>query len=154
MKDLFKIYLRVYQRKHIVFSFLAILFLIFDVLIVLGIPAITKIFSTKSTAGLAISYVFRVGILATGIAVAAVAVMIVNNVFAQKVATRIAAELRRLICQNSGTSFSNIDEISTGTLLTVVSNDTAQIQQIIMMSSRHFAKPADLDRSDIDGLFD
>lgn len=58
MKDLFKIYLRVYQRKHIVFSFLAILFLIFDVLIVLGIPAITKYISTKSTAGLAISLMF------------------------------------------------------------------------------------------------
>lgn len=77
------------------------------------------------------------GILATGIAVAAVAVMIVNNVFAQKVATRIAAELRRdLFAKIQELSFSNIDEISTGTLLTVVSNDTAQIQQIIMMSFR------------------
>ena len=63
--------------------------------------------------------------------------MIVNNVFAQKVATRIAAELRRdLFAKIQELSFSNIDEISTGTLLTVVSNDTAQIQQIIMMSFR------------------
>lgn len=138
MKDLFKIYLRVYQRKHIVFSFLAILFLIFDVLIVLGIPAITKNIFDEINSGVGdLSYVFRVGILATGIAVAAVAVMIVNNVFAQKVATRIAAELRRdLFAKIQELSFSNIDEISTGTLLTVVSNDTAQIQQIIMMSFR------------------
>ncbi|MGB3997666.1 MAG: ABC transporter ATP-binding protein [Bacilli bacterium] len=138
MKDLIKIYLRVYQRKHIVFSFLAILFLIFDVLIVLGIPAITKNIFDEINSGVGdLSYVFRVGILATGIAVAAVAVMIVNNVFAQKVATRIAAELRRdLFAKIQELSFSNIDEISTGTLLTVVSNDTAQIQQIIMMSFR------------------
>ncbi|MFA6722554.1 MAG: ABC transporter ATP-binding protein [Bacilli bacterium] len=138
MKDLFKIYLRVYQRKHIVFSFLAILFLIFDVLIVLGIPAITKNIFDEINSGVGdLSYVFRVGILATGIAVAAVAVMIVNNVFAQKVATRIAGELRRdLFAKIQELSFSNIDEISTGTLLTVVSNDTAQIQQIIMMSFR------------------
>ena len=138
MKDLFKIYLRVYQRKHIVFSFLAILFLIFDVLIVLGIPAITKYIFDEINSGVGnLSYVFRVGILATGIAVAAVAVMIVNNVFAQKVATSIAGEFRgELFAKIQELSFSNIDEISTGTLLTVVSNDTAQIQQIIMMSFR------------------
>ena len=138
MKDLFKIYLRIYQKKHIVFSLLAILFLILDVLIALGIPSITKnIFDEINSENPDLNYVYRVGALAVGIAVAAVVVMIVNNVLAQKVATRIAAELRGdLFAKIQELSFSNIDEITTGTLLTVVSNDTAQLQQIILMSFR------------------
>lgn len=138
MKDLFKIYLRIYQKKHIVFSLLAILFLILDILIALGIPSITKnIFDEINSENPDLNYVYRVGALAVGIAVAAVVVMIVNNVLAQKVATRIAAELRGdLFAKIQELSFSNIDEITTGTLLTVVSNDTAQLQQIILMSFR------------------
>ncbi|MCK9536592.1 MAG: ABC transporter ATP-binding protein/permease [Bacilli bacterium] len=138
MKDLFKIYLRVYQKKHIVFSIFAILFLIFDVLIALIIPSITKgIFDEINSEGNRLSYIYRTGAIVVGIALVAVLITVMNNIFTQRVSTRITAELRKdLFSKIQELSFSNVDEITTGTLITIVSNDTAQIQQIIMMSFR------------------
>jgi len=138
MKELFKIYLRVYQKKHLLFSIMAILFLVLDVLIALVIPSITKeIFNEINSGRNNLNYVFEVGILVVGIALVAVVTTVMNNIFTQRISTRITSELREdLFKKIQELSFTNIDEITTGSLITIVSNDTVQIQHIIRMSFR------------------
>ena len=139
MKSLLTIYKRAYQSKYlIIVSTLAILFMVADVAIALAIPRITKnIFVEISDGNNNLDYVIRIGIMVVIIALSAVITTILNNIFAQKLSTKIARDLRSELFEKvQELSFSNIDSISSGTLMTVISNDTIHIQQVIMMMFR------------------
>jgi ATP-binding cassette subfamily B protein len=138
MKSLLKIYKRSYSKKYIVYAILAIIFMIGDVGIALAIPAITKgIFTEINSGRNSLEYVYQTGIIVVSVALGAVVTTILNNIFAQHLSTKIARDLRNdLFTKVQDLSFSNVDKITSGTLLTVIANDTNQIQQIIMMSFR------------------
>ena len=60
-----------------------------------------------------------------------------NNIFAQYLSTKITSDIRKeLFMKIQDLSFANVDNITTARLMTTVSNDTSQVQQIIMMSFR------------------
>lgn len=109
-----------------------------DVGIALAIPAITKgIFTEINSGRNSLSYVYQTGLLVVAVALVAVITTILNNVFAQHLSTKITRDLRKdLFAKVQDLSFSNVDKITSGTLMTVIANDTSQIQQIIMMSFR------------------
>ena len=138
MKSLLKIYKRSYSKKYLIYALLAIIFMIGDVGIALAIPAITKgIFTEINSGRNSLEFVYQTGILVVAVALVAVVTTILNNVFAQHLSTKISRDLRKdLFSKVQDLSFSNVDKITQGTLLTVIANDTNQIQQIIMMSFR------------------
>jgi ATP-binding cassette subfamily B protein len=138
MKSLLKLYKRAFTKKYIAYSVFAIIFMIGDVGIALAIPAITKgIFTEINSGRNSLDYVYQTGILVVAVAVAAVATTILNNIFAQHLSSKITRDLRKdLFTKVQDLSFSNVDKITSGTLMTVIANDTNQIQQIIMMGFR------------------
>lgn len=138
MKSLLTLYKRAFQRKYLVYAILAILFMIGDVVIALAIPMITKgIFTEINSGRNDLSYVYQTGLLVVGIAIGAVITTILNNLFAQYLSTKITADLRsELFRKVQDLSFSNVDKITSGALMTVIANDTGQIQQLLMMSFR------------------
>ncbi|MGD9605342.1 MAG: ABC transporter ATP-binding protein [Bacilli bacterium] len=138
MKSLLKIYSRCYTKKYLIYAIFAIIFMIGDVGIALAIPAITKgIFTEINSGRNDLTYVYQTGILVVVVALGAVITTILNNVFAQHLSTKIAKDLRKdLFTKVQDLSFSNVDKITSGTLMTVIANDTNQIQQIIMTSFR------------------
>ncbi|MGD9886426.1 MAG: ABC transporter ATP-binding protein [Bacilli bacterium] len=138
MKSLLKIYKRSYSKKYLFYAIFAIIFMIGDVGVALAIPAITKgIFTEINSGRNSLEFVYQTGILVVAVALVAVVTTILNNVFAQHLSTKIARDLRKdLFSKVQDLSFSNVDKITSGTLLTVIANDTNQIQQIIMMSFR------------------
>lgn len=138
MRDLLKIMARPYKRKYLPYAILAIIFMMFDVGIALVIPRITKdIFTEINKPSGSIDKVIYIGVIVISIAIFAVVTTILNNVFAQYLSTKIVAEIRSELFEKiQKLSFSNIDSITSGKLMTIVTSDTNQIQQIIMMSFR------------------
>lgn len=141
MKDLLNILGRAYKKKYLPFAIFAIIFMLSDVIIGLSIPRMTEGIFTRINKDVLVNadleYVIRSGILVILIALFAVITTIFNNIFAQYVATRVTRDIRsELFRKIQELSFSNVDSITSGRLMTTVSNDTNQIQAIIMMSFR------------------
>ena len=141
MRDLLNILGRPYKKKYLPYAIAAIIFMLLDVGIALFIPRVTEsIFTQINKTGLSstdLDFVLRTGLFVILIALFAVITTIFNNIFAQIISTRITADIRKeLFVKIQDLSFSNVDKITTGRLMTIVSNDTTQIQQILMMSFR------------------
>jgi ATP-binding cassette subfamily B protein len=142
MKDLLNILGRPYKKKYLPFAIGAILFMLLDVGIALLIPRITESIFThinKEVFDIALDskVVIRTGIFAIAIAIFAVGTTVMNNIFAQYLSTKITSDIRKeLFMKIQDLSFANVDNITTARLMTTVSNDTSQVQQIIMMSFR------------------
>lgn len=137
MKALLRIYKKSYQKKYCSFSILAILFIFCDIMISLLIPYLSKSIIDVAIPKNDLSKVYEVGSIVIGIALAAVISTILNNLCAQWVATSIAADIRdELFEKIQELSLSDVDRISTGKLMTIVTNDTNQIQQILLFSFR------------------
>jgi len=141
MKDLINIIGRAYKKNYLPFALLAILFMLLDVLTGLLIPRMTEVIFTRINKEVLVradlNFVIKQGIFVILIALFAVVTTVLNNVCAQYVATKVTRDIRSdLFKKIQDLSFSNIDSITTGRLMTIVSNDTSQIQQIIMMSFR------------------
>lgn len=141
MRDLLNILGRPYKKKYLPYAIGAIIFMLLDVGVALVIPRITEnIFTTINKDILTnadLEPVLKTGIFVILIALLAVLTTVFNNVFAQRLSTRITADIRKELFEKiQDLSFSNVDSITSAKLMTTVSNDTTQIQQILMMSFR------------------
>lgn len=141
MKDLFNIIGRSYKKKYLPYAILAILFMLLDVITGLLIPRMTEGIFTRINKEILVQedlyFVIKNGIFVILIALFAVVTTVLNNVFAQFIASKVTRDIRSdLFKKIQELSFSNVDSITSGRLMTTVSNDTSQIQQIIMMSFR------------------
>lgn len=137
MKALIRFYKQAYQRKYVTFAILAIVFMIFDIMISLLIPYFSKQIIDDAIPNQNLNMVLSIGAIVIGIALGAVVATILNNVAAQYLATSLTADIRETLFEKIQTlSLSNVDAITTGKLLTVVTNDTAQLQGTLMMSFR------------------
>jgi ATP-binding cassette subfamily B protein len=137
MKALFTIYKRAYQRKYFKYAILAILFMLMDIMISLLIPYLSKSIIDIAIPNHDLTKVFEIGAIVVGIAIAAVFSTILNNITSQYLATGITADIRNeLFNKIQELSLSNVDSITTGKLMTIISSDTSQIQQIMVMSFR------------------
>src|SRR5690554_2504223 len=141
MRSLLKFYKLAYQKKYIFFAFIAILFLLIETAVALFVPYIAKEIIDVALPSGNISEVYRLGGIVVGIALGSVIAMIINNVAAQYLSVYISSDLAIATFEKiQKLSLSNVDQITSGRLLTIVSNDTVQIQNMIRMSFRVFLR--------------
>ena len=137
MGSLLKIYRRSYTKKYRKHAIIAIITLIIDIVIALIIPYFSKQIIDRAIPDGNLSQVYKIGIFVIVIAVFALFVTFANNVAAQYISTGIAYDLRdELFAKIQSFSQANIDKITAGRLLTIVTNDTTQVQQVLVMSFR------------------
>jgi ATP-binding cassette subfamily B protein len=76
-----------------------------------------------------------------GASILSAVLSILNTLFAVKAARSFEADLRDAIFKKIQTfSFGNLDDFSTGQLLTRLTSDLTQVQMIVMMSLRMFTR--------------
>lgn len=137
MRALISLYKRAYSKKYIKYAIVAIIFMIIDVAIGLSIPFFSNRIVRIGLNNKDLGYVTTNGLIIIGLALLTVIFTVVNNIFAQYLGQSIGADIRNdLFKKVQKLSFSNIDQITTGKLITVITNDTNQIQQVITMSFR------------------
>lgn len=136
--ELFKILARPYRKKYLPMALAAVFFMLCDIAIGLFIPMVTKnIYTEINNGSNNLGFVYQTGLIVIAIALAAVVTTIMNNIFAQYLSTKITADIRSELFEKiQALSFTNVDRITSGALMTIVTSDTNQIQQIIMMSFR------------------
>jgi ATP-binding cassette subfamily B protein len=101
------------------------------------LPKLTSMIINNGVAGRDVGYIMRAGAIMIGIA----AVMAVGGIggayFSAKASISFSTDLRRDVFHKvQQFSFKNIDDYSTGSLITRLTNDIQQIQNVIMMSLR------------------
>lgn len=137
MKALLSIYKRSYNKKYLKYSIIAIICIMIDIMAALIIPYLTKDIIDEAIPSGNINQVIRIGLIVLSIALVSVVSTIFNNITAQYISTGIASDIRLEIFDKiQDLSLSNVDQITTGKLMTIVTNDTNQIQQIIVLSFR------------------
>lgn len=137
MKALLQIYARAYRKKYLLSAILAILCISVDIIVALLIPYLSKSIIDEAIPNHDLSQVYQTGLLIISIALASVVSTVLNNIFAQYIASGITCDLRNeLFSKIQKLSLANVDRITTGKLLTMVTNDTSQLQQIIVLSFR------------------
>lgn len=84
-----------------------------------------------------VAYIVQKGLVMIGTAFVMMAGGILGAWFSSKAAISFGADLRRDVFQKVQTfSFANIDQFSTGSLVTRLTNDITQVQNVIMMGLR------------------
>lgn len=92
-------------------------------------------------ANMNLSYTVKTGIFMILIALLAACTGILNAIFSSKAAVGFATELRKSLFKKvQSFSFSNIDEFSTASLITRLTSDITQLQNVVTMGLRIFIK--------------
>lgn len=92
-------------------------------------------------ANMNLSYTVKTGIFMILIALIAACTGILNAIFSSKAAVGFATELRKSLFKKvQSFSFSNIDEFSTASLITRLTSDITQLQNVVTMGLRIFIK--------------
>lgn len=92
-------------------------------------------------ANMNLSYTVKTGIFMILIALLAACTGILNAIFSSKAAVGFATELRKSLFKRvQSFSFSNIDEFSTASLITRLTSDITQLQNVVTMGLRIFIK--------------
>ncbi len=131
-----KIYWK-YIKPYLTAFILAPLLMLTEVLGEIILPKLTSMIINNGVAGRDVGYIMRAGAIMIGIA----AVMAVGGIggayFSAKASISFSTDLRRDVFHKvQQFSFKNIDDYSTGSLITRLTNDIQQIQNVIMMSLR------------------
>lgn len=126
-----------YIKPYLAAFILAPILMLTEVLGEIILPKLTSMIINDGVAGRDIGYIMRAGAIMVGIA----AVMALGGIggayFSAKASISFSTDLRRDIFHKvQQFSFKNIDDFSTGSLITRLTNDIQQIQNVIMMSLR------------------
>ncbi|WP_026890165.1 ABC transporter ATP-binding protein [Lacrimispora aerotolerans] len=126
-----------YIKPYLAAFILAPILMLTEVLGEIILPKLTSMIINNGVAGRDIGYIMRAGGIMIGIA----AVMALGGIggayFSAKASISFSTDLRRDIFHKvQQFSFKNIDDFSTGSLITRLTNDIQQIQNVIMMSLR------------------
>ena len=126
-----------YKREAI----LAILFLGLVVVADLYVPALITTIIDDGVMNKDMDVIVNTSLLMIGASVLSAVLSIFNTLFSVRVARSFEADLRDAIFKKIQTfSFGNLDDFSTGQLLTRLTSDLSQVQIIIMMSLRMFTR--------------
>ena len=124
-----------YIKPHILFFIFGPIFMITEVV---GEVYMPKLMSMIIDNGIVIGntpYIIKCGILMIGVAITMMLGGVLGNFFAVKASIGFSADLRNDLFKKVQTfSFKNIDSFSTASLVTRLTNDVTQIQQLIRMS--------------------
>lgn len=132
MKRYFK-----YVRPYLSAFILAPLLMLTEVFGEILLPKLTSMIINNGVAERDVGYIIRVG----GVMIVIAAIMAAGGIggayFSSKASICFSTDLRKDIFHKvQQFSFKNIDEFSTGSLVTRLTNDIQQIQNVIMMSLR------------------
>lgn len=126
-----------YIRPYLSAFILAPLLMLTEVFGEILLPKLTSMIINNGVAGRDVGYIMRVG----GVMIVIAAIMAAGGIggayFSSKASICFSTDLRKDIFHKvQQFSFKNIDEFSTGSLVTRLTNDIQQIQNVIMMSLR------------------
>ncbi len=130
-----------YIKRHWYFFVLGPLFVILSALAEVLLPTITADIINVGIANRDIPYILEKGILMTVISVLTMVCSVAGACFAVGGGAHFAADLRRdIFGRVQEYSFANLDDLTTGSLITRITNDVSQIQtsvqQLMRMSLR------------------
>ncbi len=119
-------------RKNLRYFILGPFFMIIEAGGEFILPYLNANVINKGVASGDISYIIQNGLLMAVIALVMLAAGVLGCYFAVNGASRLSADLRmKVYAQIQKFSFSNIDDFSTGSLITRVTNDITQIQNFV-----------------------
>jgi len=115
----------------------ALLLMFGDVMIVLTMPFVMRDIVNIAIPTQNLSLVLERGIMMAGIALLGIFFAITNNLLAQHISLKVTEEIRNDLFEKiQEFSIKNVDRLTTGRLISSVTNDVSQVQQILMMSFR------------------
>jgi ATP-binding cassette subfamily B multidrug efflux pump len=130
-------YLSPYKKEAI----LATILLAFVVVTDLSIPRLVQVIIDEGVAAGNMPLILRTSLLMIGASLLSAALMVGNTIFSVKAARNFEADLREAIFKKIQTfSFGNLDDFTTGQLLTRLTSDINQIQMVVMMGLRMFTR--------------
>jgi ATP-binding cassette subfamily B multidrug efflux pump len=139
MNDLRKVvrFLSPYKKEAILATILLALVVVTD----LSIPRLVQVIIDDGVAAGDRNLILRTSLLMIGASILSAAFMVSNTIFAVKSSRSFEADLREAIFKKIQTfSFGNLDDFTTGQLLTRLTSDINQIQIVILMSLRTFTR--------------
>jgi len=139
MNDLRRVlrYVTPYKRETI----LAVVLLGLVVVTDLSIPRLVQVIIDEGVAKKDMDIIMRTSLLMIGVSILSALLMVANTIYAVKTSRNFEADLREDIFKKIQTfSFGNLDDFTTGQLLTRLTSDINQIQIIILMSLRMFTR--------------
>ena len=126
-----------YIKPYLIYFILGPIFMLTEVFGEIWIPRLMSFIINNGVANRDVAYIFKIG----GVMLCACLVMVIGGMggayFAAKASVSFSADLRSdLFKKIQGFSFADLDEFSTGSLVTRLTNDLQQIQNMIAMSLR------------------
>lgn len=126
-----------YIRPYLGAFILAPLLMLTEVFGEIMLPKLTSMIINNGVAGRDVSYIFRIGGVMIVIAVIMAVGGIGGSYFSSKASICFSTDLRKDVFHKvQQFSFKNIDDFSTGSLVTRLTNDIQQIQNVVMMGLR------------------
>ena len=126
-----------YIKPYLIYFILGPIFMLTEVFGEIWIPRLMSFIINNGVANRDVAYIFKIG----GVMLCACFVMVIGGIggacFAAKASVSFSADLRSALFKKiQGFSFADLDEFSTGSLVTRLTNDLQQIQNMIAMSLR------------------
>ena len=132
MKRYFK-----YVRPYLLYFILAPVTMLVEVAGDVWMPRLVSLVINNGVANHDVAYILRIGLIMLGVVLMMIAGGVLACYFAAKAAISFSGDLRRdLFYRVEDFAFSDLDDFSTGSLITRLTNDVQQTQNIIMMGLR------------------
>lgn len=139
MNDLRRVlsYLKPYTREAILATILLALVVVTD----LSIPRLVQTIVDEGVANQDQEVILRTSLLMIGVSLLSALLMIGNTIYAVKASRGFEADLRESIFRKIQTfSFGNLDDFTTGQLLTRLTSDLNQVRMVVLFSLRMFTR--------------
>ncbi|MBE6627810.1 MAG: ABC transporter ATP-binding protein [Ruminococcaceae bacterium] len=121
-----------YIKKHWYFFLFGPIFVILSAILEVTLPKITANLINNGIANGDISYIVKQSILMMVIALVTMVSSVLGAIFAINASTRFGANLRRdIFARVQKYSFANLDHLTTGSLITRITNDVTQMQAFV-----------------------
>lgn len=126
-----------YIKKHWPFFLFGPIFVILSAILEILLPKITADLINNGIANGDTSYIVRQSILMMVIALVTMGSSVMGAIFSVNASTRFAADLRRdIFARVQKYSFANLDHLTTGSLITRITNDVSQQQAFVQSLMR------------------
>ncbi len=126
-----------YVKRHWKFFLFGPIFVILSAIAEITLPSITANIINNGVANGDVPYIVKQSIVMMVIAVLTMASSVLGAICSVNAAARFAADLRRdIFARVQKYSFANLDHLTTGSLITRITNDVTQIQQFVQNLTR------------------
>lgn len=139
MSDLMRVlrFLSPYKREAVVATVLVAL----DVIAELSIPRLVQAIIDDGVVAGNMPLILRTSLMMIGVSILSAALMVGNTIFAVRASRGFEADLREAMFKKVQTySFGNLDDFTTGQLLTRQTSDISQVQMVVHMGLRMFIR--------------